>query len=156
MGAALFHMMRGTPLPLADDDGGCAQCGCRHLLDDETLPCSHAQCLGRDVDLDDPFPVAEDDEEEDEEGSAGSDYTEGLRDFVRELLALNRQPAPASADQLLGLAGLYFDRWRRDTPEGRLYVSLADDLRGREGGQAAGEEGEWPEGQARVGIVGVS
>jgi len=106
-------MMTGRPAP---DPEECDACGCRHMDNQPAAPCRH-ECHPA-VDLNDPF-------------AAQHDYTFALRDFVRDLLCMNRADTHSAAELMTPLETA-FQTWRTGTIEGRAFVEVADDVRDRD------------------------
>ncbi|KAK4126874.1 hypothetical protein N657DRAFT_687264 [Parathielavia appendiculata] len=112
VGAMLYEMMCGRPLPPADE---CSECGCVHITAndaEESTPCDH-DCVG-DVNIQKVFePLFQ--------------YTAGLKELVMHLLRLNYADN-WYASTVLDHAWAGFESWAAKTEDGRLYRDTFDNI----------------------------
>lgn len=104
-------MMCGRAIPPAEE---CPDCGCIHLFSEDMhdhTACEH-DCVG-DVNIDEVFKPL-------------FNYTDGLKEFVRMLLRLNRSEWRAS--NLLDEAWPRYENWTASTEDGRLHRDIYDDI----------------------------
>ncbi|AEO64331.1 uncharacterized protein THITE_2142258 [Thermothielavioides terrestris NRRL 8126] len=112
LGALLYHMMCGRPLPPSEE---CPNCGCIHVTNNDAAEysvCDH-DCV-EDVNTDEVFgPLAS--------------YTAGLKHLASLLLRLNRSEE-WRASAVLDLAWVGFEHWAANTEDGRSYRDIFDDI----------------------------
>ncbi|KAK4100503.1 hypothetical protein N658DRAFT_97010 [Parathielavia hyrcaniae] len=112
VGAMLYEMMCGRPLPPADE---CPECACVHITAndaEEYTPCDH-DCV-KDVNIQEVFkPLFQ--------------YTADLKELVMHLLRLNRADN-WYASTLLDYAWPGFENWAAKTEDGRLYRDTFDNI----------------------------
>ncbi|KAL0941885.1 G2-specific serine threonine protein kinase [Colletotrichum truncatum] len=135
LGAVLFRMMAGFPLPSLD---GCQACGCVHIR-----RCLNIQCIGGDDHLgrgcehpnilgckcvepcDDQTDIHID------ETLMRMGYSKYLKLAVRLLLDYDLLTPAAGSQHLSDEIEVLYQKWRNKTEEGREYVDVLDDLRGK-------------------------
>jgi hypothetical protein len=106
-------MMTGKPIPDPED---CDTCGCSHWDNPYNAmgACPH-QCVFQD------FALAE-------WRAPLADYSDGLKRCVDVLLRQYRADELSAADFLQNEVEMHFDTWRREDPDGLMYITLHDDL----------------------------
>ncbi|KAK3902274.1 hypothetical protein C8A05DRAFT_34025 [Staphylotrichum tortipilum] len=112
VGALLYRMMCGYPLPPAEE---CPECGCVHLTSNDVAghtPCEH-DCVG-DVNIDEVFKPL-------------FNYTDGLKEFVMLLLRLNRSDE-WRASIVMDIVWPRYEHWTATTEDGQLHRDIYDDI----------------------------
>ncbi|KAF9876212.1 g2-specific serine threonine protein kinase [Colletotrichum karsti] len=135
LGAVLFRMMVGYPLPTFD---GCETCNCVHIRRCESIQCiggeSHlgrgcehpnfqgCKCVNQceshtDIHID--------------ENLMRVGYSKYLKLAVRLLLDYDLMNPAAGSQRLCDEVEVLYRKWRNKTEDGREYIDVMDDLRGR-------------------------
>ncbi|KAK1759721.1 hypothetical protein QBC47DRAFT_114832 [Echria macrotheca] len=133
LGAVLFEMMTGFPIPgvagtVFNAKGQeCRRCGCNHMTWDDRMmaegqpwqPCPHsaAECGYRDVNIDEALRRV-------------TDYSPKLCELVAKMLRLKRTE-DVLASEVLDAAWGWFTVWAETTPDGVLFRDVFDDLYAR-------------------------